>query len=152
MNVVACARAVLGVLCTLVLPPAAAADRDDVPASLRAEALRQATFRGPGLPLRQITLADGRWLGGFARFCPEDTTPPSAPWNLQSSTAGSGVTLTWNASTDASGTVSYDVYRDDRVIATVWGRSYTDPEVDGTHTYTVRATDARGNRSASPAP
>lgn len=74
MNVVACARAVLGVLCTLVLPPAAAADRVDVPASLRAEALRQATFRGPGLPLRQITLADGRWQG--APVAPGSATAP----------------------------------------------------------------------------
>jgi hypothetical protein len=34
----------------------------------------------------------------------------------------------------------------------VWGTSYTDPKVSGTARYTVRATDARGNRSASPAP
>jgi hypothetical protein len=92
------------------------------------------------------------WLGGFARFCQEDVTPPSAPWNLSATTAGSGVVLNWASSTDASGTVSYDVYRDDRVIATVFGRTFTDPEVTGTHRYTVRATDARGNRSASPAP
>jgi hypothetical protein len=92
------------------------------------------------------------WLGGFGRFCQEDVTPPSAPWNLTATTAGTGVVLNWSSSTDASGTVSYDVYRDDRVIATVYGRSYTDPEVTGSHRYTVRATDLRGNRSASPAP
>jgi hypothetical protein len=92
------------------------------------------------------------WLGGFARFCAEDSTPPSAPFNLTAATAGSGVKLDWNASTDASGTVSYDVYRDDRVIATVYGRTFTDPAVTGQHRYTVRAADARGNRSASPAP
>ncbi|HWJ98341.1 MAG TPA: fibrinogen-like YCDxxxxGGGW domain-containing protein [Acidimicrobiales bacterium] len=92
------------------------------------------------------------YLGGFARFCPDDVTPPTTPANLTTTTAGSGVKLDWSASTDASGTVSYDVYRDDRVIATVYGRSYTDPEVTGQHRYTVRAADARGNRSASPAP
>ena len=92
------------------------------------------------------------WLGGFARFCQEDTTAPSAPFNFTAATSGSGVKLDWNASTDASGTVSYDVYRDDRVIATVYGRTYTDPNVTGQHRYTVRAADARGNRSASPAP
>ncbi|MCU1368823.1 MAG: hypothetical protein JWO77_17 [Ilumatobacteraceae bacterium] len=92
------------------------------------------------------------YLGGFARFCQEDTTPPSTPFNFTATTAGSGVQLDWNASTDASGTVSYDVYRDDRVIATVYGRTYTDPSVSGVHRYTVRATDVRGNRSASPAP
>ena len=92
------------------------------------------------------------WLGGFARFCAEDSTPPSTPFNLTATTAGAGVKLDWNASTDASGTVSYDVYRDDRVIATVYGRTFTDPVVTGQHRYTVRAADARGNRSASPAP
>jgi hypothetical protein len=92
------------------------------------------------------------WLGGFARFCAEDTTPPSAPSNLTAATEGAGVKLGWSASTDASGTVSYDVYRDDRVIATVYGRTFTDPSVSGQHRYTVRASDARGNRSASPAP
>ena len=92
------------------------------------------------------------WLGGFARFCQEDTTPPTTPTGLSSTAAGAGITLNWGAATDASGTVSYDVYRDDRVIATVYGRTYTDPVVNGSHRYTVRAADARGNRSASPAP
>jgi hypothetical protein len=92
------------------------------------------------------------WLGGFARFCAADTTPPSAPTNIRSTPSGSGTTLSWGASTDASGTVSYDVFRNDRVIATVWGTSYNDPEVTGTQRYTVRAVDARGNASAAPAP
>ncbi|WP_426571192.1 fibrinogen-like YCDxxxxGGGW domain-containing protein [Aquihabitans sp. McL0605] len=96
--------------------------------------------------------AGADWLGGFARFCAEDVTPPSAPTNLTSSTSGSSVILKWGASTDASGTVAYDVYRDDRVIGTVYGTTYTDPEVAGSHRYTVRAADTRGNRSASPAP
>jgi hypothetical protein len=92
------------------------------------------------------------WLGGFARFCREDSTPPSAPTALRSQPSGRGVELSWGASTDDSGTVAYDVYRDDRVIATTWARSYTDPVVNGAHRYTVRAADARDNRSASPAP
>ncbi|MGI8755458.1 MAG: fibrinogen-like YCDxxxxGGGW domain-containing protein [Acidimicrobiales bacterium] len=92
------------------------------------------------------------WLGGFARFCATDSTPPTAPSDLRSTVNGSSVTLNWGASTDASGAVSYDVYRNDRVIATVWGTTFTDPEVSGNVRYTVRATDATGNRSASPAP
>lgn len=92
------------------------------------------------------------WLGGFARFCPEDTTPPTTPPNLTSTPAGEGVRLDWGASTDDSGTVSYDVYKDDRVIATTWGRTFTDPKLEGQARYTVRAVDARGNQSASPAP
>ena len=92
------------------------------------------------------------WLGGFARFCQEDATAPTTPTNFTAVASGSGVRLDWGASTDASGTVSYDIYKNDRAIATVFGRTYTDPDVTGSHRYTVRATDARGNRSASPAP
>jgi heat shock protein HslJ len=63
MNVVACACAVLGFLSMLAVPAAAAANPPDVPAALRAEALRQATYRGLGPPARQVTLAEGRWQG-----------------------------------------------------------------------------------------
>ncbi|MCU1368824.1 MAG: hypothetical protein JWO77_18 [Ilumatobacteraceae bacterium] len=96
--------------------------------------------------------ADVDWLGGFARFCPADATAPTPPSGLRSTPSGSGVTLSWAGSTDASGTVSYDVLRNDRVIATVWGTSFNDPDVSGTQRYTVRAVDARGNASAAPAP
>ncbi|MCU1356308.1 MAG: hypothetical protein JWM89_1726 [Acidimicrobiales bacterium] len=92
------------------------------------------------------------WLGGFARFCQEDATAPTAPSSLKASLSGNTVSLSWAGSSDASGTVSYDVYRNDRVIATVWGTSFSDPELVGSARYTVRASDARGNRSASPAP
>lgn len=95
------------------------------------------------------------WLGGFARFCGTDVTPPTTPTALQATVTGPSVTLTWGAGTDASGTVSYDVYRNDRVIATVFGTSFSDTPDNGANgalRYTVRAADARGNRSASPAP
>ncbi|MCB0976842.1 MAG: hypothetical protein KDB02_05225, partial [Acidimicrobiales bacterium] len=95
------------------------------------------------------------YLGGFARFCPTDAVAPTAPTNLTVSPDESGVTLTWSPSTDASGSVSYDVYRNDRVIAQVWGTSYRDTSFVGPiagNVYTVRATDPSGNRSASPAP
>lgn len=95
------------------------------------------------------------WLGGFARFCGEDSTAPTAPSGFAADVDTSSVRLSWNASTDAAGPVRYDVYRNDRVVATVSGTSFTDtPEggASGSLQYTVRATDARGNRSASPAP
>jgi hypothetical protein len=92
------------------------------------------------------------WLGGFARFCPEDTTPPTTPSNFSATLNGTSVDLKWGASTDATGTVSYDVYRNDRVIATTYATSFSDTDVTGSARYTVRATDIRGNRSASPAP
>ncbi|MEZ5138503.1 MAG: hypothetical protein R2711_06970 [Acidimicrobiales bacterium] len=91
------------------------------------------------------------WLGGFARFCPADAT---------ASTAG----------LPALGAVGrrrhphldeLDRCERHRVLRrvprrspsrTVWGTTFTDPSVTGAHRYTVRAVDARGNRSASPAP
>lgn len=95
------------------------------------------------------------YLGGFARFCPTDAVVPTTPTNLSATVSGSEVGLAWGASTDSGGTISYDVYRNDRVIATVYGTSYTDTTTSsdgGPSRYTVRAADPRGNRSASPAP
>ena len=92
------------------------------------------------------------WLGGFARFCPLDSTPPTKPGAFSAKLAGGAAYLKWGTSTDASGAVSYDIYRNDRVIATTYGTSFTDPGITGTVHYTVCAVDSRGNRSASPAP
>ena len=95
------------------------------------------------------------WLSGFARFCAEDSTPPTTPGNFKATASGSTVNLSWNYSNDASGTVQYDIYRNDRVIATTYANTYTDTidnGATGNLSYTVRAADARGNRSASPAP
>lgn len=92
------------------------------------------------------------YLGGFARFCPTDPTVPTAPSNLKATTAPGSVELDWSGSTDDSGSVSYDVYRNDRVIATVFGTTFSDTTATGAVQYTVRAADARGNRSASPTP
>ncbi|MBA3283192.1 MAG: hypothetical protein H0U29_13275 [Acidimicrobiia bacterium] len=95
------------------------------------------------------------YLGGFARFCPTDAVVPTAPTNLRATSAAGSVNLTWGAAADNSGSVSYDVYRNDRVIATVSGTSYSDTTAGGTggpYRYTVRASDTQGNRSASPSP
>jgi hypothetical protein len=93
------------------------------------------------------------WLGGFARFCPLDPNPPSAPGALVLTSTGTSRKLTWGPSVDPEGgAVSYDVVRNDRVIASVSGLTYTDPSAPAGTRYTVRAVDARGNRSASPAP
>lgn len=91
-----------------------------------------------------------QWLGGFGKLCPTDSTPPTKPSGLQGSKTAGGVKLTWNASTDASGSVKYEVLRDDRVIAITNSRSYTDTSASaGEHRYFVRAVDEPGNRSAS---
>jgi chitodextrinase len=90
-----------------------------------------------------------QWLGGFGKLCPGDTTAPSAPTGLSATSTSSGTTLTWGASTDAGGTPRYEVLRDDRVVATVGSRTYTDPITALPADYWVRAIDAAGNRSAS---
>ena len=49
--------------------------------------------------------------------------------------------------------MSYLIYRNDRVVAKVYGStSYTEALATGASRYTVRAMDARGNLSGSPAP
>ena len=93
------------------------------------------------------------YLGGFARFCPLDTTVPTKPGALTIQSTGVSRKLTWGASTDAGGgAVTYDVIKNNKVIATVGGTTFTDPTGAAGSKYTVRAVDARGNRSASPPP
>ena len=92
------------------------------------------------------------WLGGFGRFCPIDSTPPSAPSSLVGAAGTSTVSLSWSGSSDSSGWVGYDVYRNNRVIASVTSTSFTDTVPISGSRYAVRAYDATGNRSASTTP
>jgi chitinase len=83
---------------------------------------------------------------------PVETTAPTVPGNLRSTsvTAGS-VALAWDASTDNVGVTGYEVYRGTSLVATVTGTTYTDTgrSANTAYTYTVRARDAAGNRSAA---
>ena len=56
--------------------------------------------------------------------------------------------LTWGAANDNSGSVSYQILRNDRVVATTTGTSITVPK-GGENRFFVRAVDAAGNLSAS---
>jgi chitodextrinase len=81
-----------------------------------------------------------------------DSTPPTAPTNLQATApAGNRVDLTWDAATDLNGIASYQVYRDGNLIDSVDGAttSYTDLTVSQNtpYSYTVTATDPTGNIS-----
>ena len=81
--------------------------------------------------------------------CP-DTTPPSAPTDLAASNVTqTGLTLTWNASTDNVGVAGYDVYRNDTKMATVTSTSssQTGLACGTSYTFAVVAFDAAGNRS-----
>ncbi|MBU5638694.1 hypothetical protein KOM00_18355 [Geomonas sp. Red69] len=84
-----------------------------------------------------------------------DIAAPTAPTSLTAvATAITGtissVALSWTAATDNVGVTGYDVYRDGVKLATVASTTYTDPAVTSatTYSYTVKAFDAAGNRSA----
>ncbi|MGH8890677.1 MAG: discoidin domain-containing protein, partial [Acidothermaceae bacterium] len=79
-----------------------------------------------------------------------DTTPPSTPSNLNGTTSGTTVTLTWNASTDNVGVTGYDVYVNGAFSKTVSSTSTTDTEATtASVSYYVKARDAAGNVSAA---
>ena len=92
-----------------------------------------------------------QWLGGFGKFCLRDSTAPSTPANLRSSSTATGLKLAWDAATDASGSVRYELMRDDRVIISTTGLSYIDTTGSVPADYWVRAVDSNGNRSATSA-
>jgi fibronectin type 3 domain-containing protein len=80
-----------------------------------------------------------------------DTTPPSTPTGLTAvSLTSRQISLTWLPSTDDQpGTISYRVFRDSALIATVTDPSFVDtPTTVGTYTYTIKAVDAAGNKSS----
>ncbi|MGP3956815.1 glycosyl hydrolase family 18 protein [Nonomuraea sp. 3N208] len=84
-----------------------------------------------------------------------DTSPPTVPGNFRSTgVTSSTVALAWNASTDNVAVTGYEVYRGSTLIATVTGTSHTDTGLSANtaYTYTVRARDAAGNRSAASSP
>lgn len=93
----------------------------------------------------------GKWSGGFARFPQADASAPTVPGKATATAdTASTMKLNWGSSTDNSGKVTYQVLRDDRVIATTTGTSIVVP-LGGQNRYFVRAADAAGNLSASTA-
>lgn len=78
-----------------------------------------------------------------------DTQAPSTPNGFKGTVTGLTVALSWNASTDNVGVVSYSVRQDGTEIATTTAPSYTATVASGTHSYTVVAKDAAGNVSAT---
>ncbi|HEY1738033.1 MAG TPA: fibrinogen-like YCDxxxxGGGW domain-containing protein [Acidimicrobiia bacterium] len=83
------------------------------------------------------------WLSGFARFCPPDLTVPTTP----GPESVHGGMLWWNRSYDTGGgTPSYEILRNDRVVAITASNRIVPP---GHGLYFVRAIDAAGNRSAT---
>jgi chitodextrinase len=90
----------------------------------------------------------------FHTFGSGNTSPPSVPAGLTStSDTASSVGLSWNASTDSTGTLAgYTVYRNGTSIGTTNASTttFTDSTVQPstTYSYTVDAFDTAGNHSA----
>ncbi|HEV2888353.1 MAG TPA: fibrinogen-like YCDxxxxGGGW domain-containing protein, partial [Jatrophihabitans sp.] len=102
---------------------------------------KQGSYQGTGY----------QWLGGFGKFCPRDSIAPTVPANLRSSSTATGLMLAWDAATDNSGSVRYELMRDDRVIISTTGLSYIDTTGSVPANYWVRTVDDGGNRSATSA-
>ncbi len=81
-----------------------------------------------------------------------DFMPPSAPSTLSAAPVASplSIDLSWGASTDDTGPVSYRVYRNGALVATVSSTEWADSSIAAgtTYTYSVRAIDAAGNLGA----
>ena len=90
-----------------------------------------------------------QWSGGFVRFAQNDSTAPTVPSALTASTSASGDTLTWSGSSDNRGAVSYQILRNDRVIATTPSLSIIVAAAPVGTKYFVRAGDGSGNWSSS---
>ncbi len=105
-----------------------------------------------GYRIQAIDSSDNRSAGSptvSATVAGPDTDPPTLPTNLQANANGNDVTLTWDPSTDPSGLDGYAVYRNGAYIGWATTPTYTDTGLpNGTYTYSLRAYDNLGNRTA----
>src|SRR5699024_5265977 len=83
--------------------------------------------------------------GAFDRFEPTDATAPAVPQDLTASSSEGTVQLNWQGVDDAT----YEVLREDRVVATTASVSLSLPALEDPGRYFVRAVDAAENRSAT---
>ncbi|HLQ81633.1 MAG TPA: fibrinogen-like YCDxxxxGGGW domain-containing protein [Brachybacterium sp.] len=86
-----------------------------------------------------------QWTGAFVRFAPTDATAPAVPQDLTASSSEGTVQLNWQGVDDAT----YEVLREDRVVATTASVSLSLPALEDPGRYFVRAVDAAENRSAT---
>ncbi len=83
-----------------------------------------------------------------------DTTAPSVPLNLTSNgKTSTSISLIWSASTDNIGVTGYEVYRGTTLVTTVTTTTYnvTGLTASTAYSFSIKAKDAAGNKSASSA-
>jgi hypothetical protein len=81
-----------------------------------------------------------------------DTTPPSAPTNLRTTTIlPTSITLAWTASTDNVAVTGYQIRRGGTLLSTTASLTYADSGLTPAtaYAYTVTAIDAAGNSSTA---
>ena len=88
-----------------------------------------------------------QWVGGFARFDERPHSAPGAPSNLSVDLTGDTAAVDWNPGSTSG--VTYEVLRNDRVVALSTGSSVDVPDSDADDRFFVRASDGLGNRSTS---
>ena len=99
------------------------------------------------------TDSTGRTFDPMTYHFAADSTAPAAPTGLLASTVGTGVKLSWTASTSTD-VSAQDVYRNGQWLGTVpvGQLSYTDAAPVAGASYTVRAHDLGRNQSPDSAP
>ncbi|WP_394613293.1 cellulose binding domain-containing protein [Lentzea sp. JNUCC 0626] len=108
-------------------------------------------FNAAGGSLPTNCTVNGASCGGGGNP-PADTQAPTVPSGLRSTGVTSGsVSLAWTASTDNVGVTGYEVLQGGAVAATVTGTSATVTGLSPAtaYSFSVRATDAAGNKSAA---
>ncbi|RZI80149.1 MAG: hypothetical protein EOO67_19725 [Microbacterium sp.] len=102
----------------------------------------------------QTSVKDGggnQFSGGFARFSQRPATAPLAPSGaravLVQGGEGSSATVSWEAGSTSGAT--YEVLRNDRVVATTASTTVSVPGSTSADRFFVRASDGQGNWSAS---
>lgn len=81
---------------------------------------------------------------------PKDTEKPSAPKVKAEYVKADSAVISWEASTDNTGVIGYEVYQDGKLLATVTDKLYwqaTGLKAGTEYTYEVKAYDAAGNYS-----
>jgi hypothetical protein len=95
------------------------------------------------------TKGTNQWVGGFARFAARPHTAPGKPGGAAAGLSGTDATVSWTPSSTAG--VTYEVLRNDRVVATTRSMSVVVPGSTANDSFFVRAADDAGNRSATTA-
>jgi len=84
-----------------------------------------------------------------------ENEPPTVPQNVAATAlSATSASVTWSASTDNVGVTGYEVFRNGTLVGTSTSTSFTSTGLAAatTYTFTVKAYDAAGNRSAESSP